>query len=44
MPIKCLPSKDPKHQASKEIDKMIGIWMKNYNKAIKLLLLGKDSN
>lgn len=31
---------DPERRASKELEKKISLWMKEYNKAIKILLLG----
>lgn len=37
----CLQPTDPNRRASKELDKKIAIWMKQYRKSIKLLLLGK---
>ncbi|XP_053202791.1 guanine nucleotide-binding protein G(s) subunit alpha-like [Panonychus citri] len=40
LPWKCFRSKNPQRRASKEIDKLIGTWMKCYKKSIKLLLLG----
>ncbi|RWS24537.1 guanine nucleotide-binding protein G(s) subunit alpha-like protein [Leptotrombidium deliense] len=41
MPFKCWRrTKDSDRKASKEIDKSITRWMKNYKKSIKLLLLG----
>ncbi|XP_022241017.1 guanine nucleotide-binding protein G(s) subunit alpha-like [Limulus polyphemus] len=36
----CLKPEDPDRRASKDLDKRIAQWMKEYDKAIKLLLLG----
>ncbi|CAG2180107.1 unnamed protein product, partial [Oppiella nova] len=41
MPALCIcNNNDPNRRASKELDKKINVWMKQYRKSIKLLLLG----
>lgn len=32
---------NPERRASKELEKKISVWMKEYRKAVKILLLGK---
>lgn len=39
-PMMVLCGVDPERRASKELEKKISQWMKEYNKAIKILLLG----
>lgn len=39
-PMMVLCGVDPERRASKELEKQISLWMKEYNKAIKILLLG----
>ncbi|XP_050712293.1 guanine nucleotide-binding protein G(s) subunit alpha-like [Eriocheir sinensis] len=39
-PMMVLCGVDPERRASKELEKKISLWMKEYNKAIKILLLG----
>lgn len=39
--LNCLRPQDPHRRTSKDLDKKISSWMKQYKKSIKLLLLGK---
>lgn len=36
----CFKPKDPDRRASKELDKKIAAWMKEYRRTVKILLLG----
>ncbi|CAG7817014.1 unnamed protein product, partial [Allacma fusca] len=40
MALGCFKPQDPGRRASKDLEKLVGLWMKHYNKAIKILLLG----
>ena len=40
MALGCFKPQDPERRTSKDLEKKLSQWMKNYNKAIKILLLG----
>lgn len=41
-PLVCCFPEDPEVKKSRDLDRNISLWMKQYRKAIKLLLLGNN--